>query len=168
MLLKVELFCIISCLTGIFMQIRPSCRQIDFNLMESIDEFESCDDGEMFYIKPYEEVSFDSYRNVENHLSNAGVGLSCSRTVQIFNLDSNTEIDALIYLNSLNAEDELFVEIQAFDMVESSFYNVGSVLTTSNDWNEFHAEFNLTIENAKVNTLWWKLNNFLNKFLVSD
>lgn len=130
---------------------RPSCRQIDFNVVGSLAEIESCEDGGMFDIKSYADVPFDSFRNVDNHLSTVEFGISCFRTVQIFNLDSYTEIDSLIYLSSLNAEDELFVEIQAFDTVEGIFHSVG-IVTDLNEWNVFHANFNLTIANAQVNS----------------
>lgn len=152
MLVKLEIIFAICCLTGVYMQIRPSCRQIDFNEMNSTLEFEPCEALEMFVIKSYADVQIDSFRSdVENHLTNREVGISCFRTTQIFNLDSNTQFDSMIYLNSNNEADDSFVDIQAFDVDDGEVHFAGGV-TVSNEWNALYVGFGLTI-NAKVNCL---------------
>lgn len=88
MFVKLGLFIYYFTGTYILAQINPSCRQIDFNDAASLDEFEQCEECDMFDIKPYADVPFQSFRSdVENHLSNVNIGCSCFRTKQIFNLD---------------------------------------------------------------------------------
>lgn len=151
MFFKLEIVFVMCFFTVTYTQVRPSCRQIDFNDEASLLEFEPCEDLSVFGIKSYADVTFAPFRsNAENHLSNIQEGFSCFRTKQIFNLDSNTQIDSIIYLNSNTEDFESFVEIQAFDTEEGDVYTVGKVLV-SPQWNVFHEVFSRNIYNAKVN-----------------
>ncbi len=147
----VKLLLLLMCyITGTYTQIRPSCRQIDFNDVDSVDQFEQCEDLNVFGIKSYADVPFEPFRyDVENHLSNIEIGYSCFRTRETFNLDTNSEIDSIIYLNSSPADYELYVEITAFDTQGGEVYVVGNV-TVSDEWNFFSRKFSRSLGYAKV------------------
>lgn len=146
----VKLVFLLCYFSGTYAQIRPSCRQIDFNYEASLDEFEPCEFLNVFGIKSYADVPFEPYRsNAENHLSNIHIGFSCFRTKQIFNLDIYTEIDSTIYLNSNSEDSESYVEILAFDTEEGDLHPVGTIVP-SHEWNYFSVVFGRNSANAKV------------------
>lgn len=162
MFVKFEILFIVCYFTGTYSQVRPSCRQIDFNNETSTNEFEPCEDLNVFGIKSYSDVSITPFRSdAEFHLSNIDVGYACIRTIQTFNLDSNTEIDSIIYLNSNPADTQSFVEISAFDTEDGDVYTLGRVIV-SDEWNEFHSYFSRSINYAKVYNVGLFFDVFLN------
>lgn len=145
-----KFFFLICLFTGTYTQDRPSCYQWDFNSETYFNEFEPCEGLDVLGLKSYNDVPFEPYRSdVDKHLGNIQAGYACLQSKATFNLDSYTEIDALIYLNS-NIEDlESNVTIQAFDTELGEIYPLGTV-RVSNEWNQFYARFSRSIDNAKV------------------
>lgn len=145
----VKTFFFVCCFTtGVYTQ--GSCFQVDFNDQNALNAFESCEDINMLGIKSYKDAPIESYRNYpEFYLSNIQSGWSCISTTQTFNLDINTEMDLIIYLNSEAVDSDAFVEIQAFDTEGGDVYTFG-IIDVSGDWNIFHAKFSRSVNNAKV------------------
>lgn len=140
-------------LTGIYTQDNLNCRLIDFNNIESMLEIEACSTGLEFTIKSYAAEPVDPFRiDSENFLSNRQSGYTCFSTIESFTLDENTEIYSAIYLRSIIVDDNSFVEIQVFDLDESSVIPVMSVGVT-NKWDEYNYKLDGPVENAKVNRI---------------
>lgn len=107
----------------------------------------------MLGIKSYDDVRIEPYRSqAEFHLTHIEIGWSCVRTMQIFNLDVNTEIDVAIYLNTSAGDPDTDVEILAFDTEEGDVYSFG-IIDVADEWKIFQKKFTRYVNNAKVNFL---------------
>jgi len=151
MLLQIEVILTIfaSFLIGIYTQVNPSCRQIDFNETSSILEFEECGNSNNLVINSYNDVSFEPFRGDAIYfLSNGVIGPSCLRTASFFRVNTNTQIDVLIYLNSNIEGDNSYVQINMLDTNDGNAYLMGEV-TVSSEWHIFNGGSNIYIDNAK-------------------
>lgn len=138
-------------LTGISSQDNLFCHRMDFNKADSILEFEECSSAEnQFMVQSYSDVSLITYGDgYHNFLTNVQPGWSCISTIGTYNVDENTEFQAAIYLQSMYAEDNSFIEFQIFN----GTITIPVISTTWSSifkWNEFYNKPLITIENAKV------------------